>query len=339
MSDKIRGYAATAPGGKLQPFEFDPGPLGGDQVEIQVSHCGVCHSDLSMIDNEWGLTAYPLLPGHEVVGTIGAVGANVKHLQPGRRVGLGWFSASCMVCHWCMSGDHNLCRTSEQTMIHRHGGFANRVRCHAAWAVPLADDIPAAKAGPLFCGGITVFNPMVQFGVKATHRVGVVGIGGLGHLALQFLNKWGCEVYAFSSSESKDAEARQLGAHHVINSREAEQLKKIAGTLDFIIVTVNVALDWSLYLKALSPRGRLHFVGAVANPLGVLPVELLEGQKTISGTPMGSPATLATMLDFCARHKIAPVTEDFPMSRANEGLDRLRSGKARYRIVLTNDIK
>ena len=339
MSDKIKAFAATGKGGKLQPFEFDPGPLGDDQVEIKVSHCGVCHSDLSMIDNEWGLSAYPQVPGHEVVGTIGEVGAHVKHLKPGQRVGLGWFSASCMVCQQCMSGDHNLCRTAEQTIIHRHGGFADRVRCNAAWAVPLSDAIPAAKAGPLFCGGITVFNPMVQFGVKATDRVGVVGIGGLGHLALQFLNKWGCEVYAFSSTDSKDAEAKQMGAHQVIHSRQADQIKKIAGSLDYIIVTVAVQLEWSLYLKALKPKGRLHFVGAVASPLSVLPVELLGGQYTISGTPMGSPAVLSTMLDFCGRHNIAPVTEDFPMSRVNDGLDRLRSGKARYRVVLTNDLK
>ena len=292
-----------------------------------------------MINNEWGITAYPLVPGHEVVGTIGAVGGHVKHLKPGQRVGLGWYSSSCMHCHQCMTGDHNLCLQGEATMVHRPGGFANRVRCHWVWAVPLDDKIPAIKAGPLFCGGITVFNPMVQFGVKATDRVGVVGIGGLGHLALQFLNKWGCEVYAFSSNPAKDAEARKLGAHHVVNSREEGELKKIAGALDYIIVTVNVALNWSLYLQTLAPKGRLHFVGAVPQPLNVVPFELLTGQKTISGTPMGSPATLGTMLDFCARHEIAPVTEEFPMSKVNEGLDRLRSGKARYRVVLINDIK
>lgn len=339
MSAKIRGYAATAKGGKLQPFEYDPGPLGDDQVEIQVSHCGICHSDLSMIDNEWGISAYPLVPGHEVVGTISAVGAHVRHLQPGLRVGLGWFSSSCMVCHECMTGNHNLCRQAEQTMIGRYGGFAERVRCRAAWAVPLSAEIAVTKAGPLFCGGITVFNPLTQFGVKATDRVGVVGIGGLGHLALQFLNKWGCEVFAFTSSASKDAEAKQLGAHRVVHSNDAEQLKKIAGVLDFVIVATNAALDWSLYLKTLSPKGRLHFVGAVASPLQVTPVELLGGQSTISGTPLGSPATMTTMLDFCARHAIAPVIEEFPFSRINEGLDRLRSGKARYRVVLTNDIK
>jgi uncharacterized zinc-type alcohol dehydrogenase-like protein len=339
MSEKIKAFAATAKGGKLEPFEFDPGPLGDDHVEIKVEYCGVCHSDLSMLNNDWGMTAYPFVPGHEVSGTVGAVGSQVKHLKVGQRVGLGWYSGSCMVCHECMSGDHNLCKTVESTIIHRHGGFANRVRCKSEWAIPLSEALPMAKAGPLFCGGITVFNPIVQFDIKATSRVGVIGIGGLGHLALQFLNKWGCEVFAFSSSESKDAEAKQLGAHHVIHSREAEQLKKIAGTLDFILVTANVPLEWSLYLAALNPKGRLHFVGAVAAPLGVLPIELLGGQKTISGSPLGSPVTTATMLDFCARHDILPVTEEFPMSRVMDGMERLRSGKARYRIVLKNDIK
>ncbi len=339
MSEKIRAYAASSKGAKLQPFEFDPGPLGEDEVEIKVESCGVCHSDLSIIDNEWGISSYPVVPGHEVVGTIGAMGPHVKHLQAGQRVGLGWFSSSCQVCAQCISGDQNLCRQAKQTMVGRFGGFAEHVRCQAAWAVPLSDKLDKAKAGPLFCGGITVFNPMVQFDVKPTDRVGVVGIGGLGHLALQFLNKWGCEVFAFTSSAGKEAEARKLGAHQIVNSKDPQALKKIAGVLDFIIVALNVPLDWSLYLKCLAPRGRLHFVGAVASPLGVKPVELLDGQKTISGTQLGSPATTARMLDFCGRHGIAPMTEEFPMSRVNEGLDRLRSGQARYRVVLINDFK
>lgn len=339
MSNKIKAYAATAKGGKLQPFEFDPGPLGDDDVEIQVRYCGLCHSDFAVLDGDFGPIPFPFVPGHEVVGDITAVGAHVKHLKPGQRVGLGWYSYSCLVCHECMSGDHNLCKQAQVTMIGRYGGFADRVRCQAAWAVPLSEKIPFAKAGPLFCGGITVFNPIVQFDIKATDRVGVVGIGGLGHLALQFLNKWGCEVFAFSSNASKDAEAKKLGAHQVVNSRDPEALKKIAGSLDFIIVTVAVPLDWSAYLQTLSPRGRLHFVGAVGSPLGVTPVELLPGQKSISGSPLGSPATTAKMLDFCARHEIVPMTEDFPMSRINDAFDRLRSGQARYRIVLTNDFK
>jgi len=339
MSAKIKAYAAPAKGAKLQPFEFDPGPLRDDQVEIKVAYCGICHSDLSMIDNEFGWSAYPLVPGHEVVGTITEVGDHVKNLKPGQTVGLGWYSASCQCCPQCMGGNHNLCPTVESTIIGRPGGFADRVRCQAAWAVPLPEKIDQAKAGPLFCGGITVFNPMMQFGVKPTDRVGVIGIGGLGHLALQFLNKWGCEVYAFSSSDGKQAEAMKMGAHVVVNSRNPDQLKKIANSLDFIISTVNVGLEWSLYLQTLAPQGRLHFVGAALSPLGVMPVELLGGQKSISGSPLGSPGTTTKMLDFCARHSIAPITEHFPMSKVNEALEHLRAGKARYRIVLSNDLK
>jgi len=339
MSAKIKAYAAQAKGGKLQPFEFDPGPLQDDHVEIKVAYCGICHSDISMIDNEWGASTYPLVPGHEAVGTITEVGDHVKHVRPGQTVGLGWYSSSCMFCPQCLGGDHNLCPNAVATIIGRYGGFADRVRCQATWAVPLPDKIAQAKAGPLFCAGITVFNPMAQFGVKATDRVGVIGIGGLGHLALQFLNKWGCEVYAFTSSDGKQAEAIKLGAHSTINSRDPEQFKKIASSLDFIISTVNVGLDWGSYLKTLAPKGRLHFVGAVTSPLGVAPMELLTGQESISGSPLGSPATVMKMLDFCARHDIAPVTENFPVSKVNEALEHLRSGKARYRIVLSNDLK
>jgi alcohol/geraniol dehydrogenase (NADP+) len=339
MRAKIKAYAALSKGGKLQPFEFDPGPLRDDQVEIKVAYCGICHSDLSMVDNEWGWTAYPIVPGHEVVGTITEVGDHVKHLKAGQTVGLGWYSCSCLFCPQCMGGNHNLCLTAEATMIGRHGGFADRVRCQAAWAVPVPEKIAQAKAGPLFCGGITVFNPITQFGVKATDRVGVIGIGGLGHLALQFLNKWGCEVFAFTSSDGKQAEAMKLGAHATINSRDSEQLKKIAGSLDFVISTVNVGLDWSSYLNTLAPKGRLHFVGATLAPLGITPIELLPGQKSVSGSPLGSPATTVKMLEFCARHSIAPVTENFPMSKVNEALEHLRAGQARYRIVLSNDFK
>jgi uncharacterized zinc-type alcohol dehydrogenase-like protein len=339
MSAKIKAYAAAAKGRKLELIEYEPGPLGDDQVEIQVSHCGFCHSDLSMIENEFGWSDFPIVPGHEVVGAIAAVGANVKHLQTGQLVGLGWFSGSDLTCPQCLGGDHNLCRHVEQTIVHRHGGFAQRVRCQAIWAFPLPEALDPAKAGPLFCAGVTVFNPMVQFGVKPTDRVGVIGIGGLGHLALQFLNKWGCEVFAFTSSDAKQAEVKKFGAHHAVNSRDAAQFGKLAGSLDFIISTVNVGLKWSDYLKTLAPKGRLHFVGAALEPIAVLPVELLGSQLSLSGSPNGSPAVILKMLQFCARHGVAPLTEHFPMSRVNEALEHLRSGQARYRIVLTNDIQ
>jgi uncharacterized zinc-type alcohol dehydrogenase-like protein len=333
----IRAYSAEKAGGDLQPMEFDPGRLGANQVEIDVEYCGICHSDLSMLNNDWQMTAYPFVPGHEVAGKIAAIGENVKHLQIGQKVGLGWVSESCMVCPQCMSGDHNLCATSEQTIVGRYGGFAEKVRCHAAWATPLPDKLDPAKAGPLFCGGITVFNPIIQFGVKPTDRVGVIGIGGLGHMALQFLNKWGCEVVAFTSSESKSKEALQMGAHRVVNSRDDAELGAIAGSLDFILCTVNAPMNWDAYVAALAPKGRLHVVGAVMEPIPVHAFAMLVGQKSISGSPLGSPRSTATMVDFCARHGIAPITEEFPMSRVNDAMEHLKSGKARYRIVLKND--
>ncbi len=336
MNETFHGWAATGKGEALQLMAYDPGPLRPEQVQVKVESCGICHSDLSMLDNEWGNSSYPLVPGHEVIGIVEAVGAQAKGIAVGDRVGLGWFSGSCMSCPSCLSGRHQLCGRSEQIIVGRHGGFADRVRANWEWAIKLPATLDPASAGPLFCGGITVFAPIIDFGVKPTDRVGVIGIGGLGHLALQFLNKWGCEVTAFSSSESKADEARKLGAHHVVNSRDSAAITKLAGTLDFILVTANVTLDWDAYTAALAADGRLHFVGAVLEPVPVAPFSLIMGRKSISGSPLGSPATVAKMLEFCARHGIAPVTETFPMAEVNAALDHLRAGKARHRIVLKN---
>lgn len=342
MPTTFKAYAAASQAGELKPFEFDPGPLKDEQVEIAVSYCGLCHSDLSMLDNEWGFSKYPFVPGHEVVGTVVAVGSQARNVKVGDQVGLGWFSGSCMRCPQCLSGNHNLCIDStgnEVTIIGRHGGFADRVRCHWVWAIPVPSNLDPAKLGPMFCGGLTVFNPLIQLGIRPTDRVGVIGIGGLGHMALRFLNKWGCEVVAFSSSESKTAEAKSLGAHRVVNSRDSQQLANIAGSLDFILSTVNATLDWEAYLQCLAPKGRFHTVGAIAEPISISAFTLFLGQKSISGTPSGSPTTTRLMMDFCSRHKIEPVTELFPMSKVNDAIQHLRDGKARYRIVLQNDIK
>lgn len=330
----IRAYAVFQPGEELKPFEYEPESLGSEDVEINVEYCGICHSDLSMLNNDWGMTQYPFVPGHEVIGTIANLGNAVKKLQVGQRVGLGWYSRSCMTCEWCMSGNHNLCLTAEGTIVRRHGGFADKVRAHEAWVVPLPSSLDPVAAGPLFCGGITVFNPIVQFDVKPTDRVGVIGIGGLGHMALKFLHAWGCDVTAFSTSPDKEAEARELGANQFINSRDPNALKSAANSFDLILSTVNADLDWSTYIACLRPKGRLHFVGVVPNPVsnGVFP--LIEAQKSISGSPLGSPATVSKMLDFAARHRIEPIIEIFEFDQVNEAMERLHSGKARYRLVL-----
>jgi alcohol/geraniol dehydrogenase (NADP+) len=332
----VSAYAANGPHEKLAPFSYEMGDLGAEQVDIRVINCGICHSDLSMMNNDWGMTAYPIVPGHEIIGEVIAAGNAVKNVKVGDKVGVGWFSGSCMSCHECMDGAHHLCTTAEFTIGGRHGGFADHVRSHWSWAIPLPEGINLDKAGPLLCGGITVFNPIIIAGVKATDKVGVVGIGGLGHMALKFLNKWGCEVIAFSSNPDKKQSILEMGATQVVDSTNPEELAKIAGTLSFILNTTNVTLDWNSYLTALAPKGKFHNVGAVLEPLAIPAFSLIMGQKSVTGSPLGSPALTRTMLEFCVRHDIYPITEEFPMSQVNEALEHLESGKARFRIVLKN---
>lgn len=291
-----------------------------------------------MLNNDWQMTQYPFVPGHEAIGKVVAMGPDAKLVAMGQTVGLGWNAGSCMACHQCLTGNQNMCVRLEQTIIGRHGAFATRVRCHWSWATPIPDGVDFSKAGPLLCGGITVFNPLVQLGIRPTDRVGVIGIGGLGHMALQFLNKWGCDVTAFTSSASKTDEAIAIGAHHVLDTHSGDALQKAAGSFDFILSTVAVSVDWSRYVAALAPKGRLHVVGAVAEPIPLSAFALLGAQRSVGGSPSGAPATVATMLEFCARHKIAAITEEFPMTQANEAMAHLASGKARYRVVLKNDL-
>ena len=330
----VKGYAATEPGGELKAFEYELGPLGDHQVDIKVEYCGICHSDLSMLNNDFGLTQYPFVPGHEIVGRVDAIGAKAKGVTVGQRVGLGWYAGSCMTCEWCMSGNHNLCPSPEMTIIGRHGGFADKVRAEAALVVPLPEQIEAETAGPLFCAGITVFNPLVQLDIKPTDRVGVIGIGGLGHMALRFVDAWGCEVTAFSTSPEKEAEAREFGADHFVNSRDPKALEEIAGSFALILSTVSASLDWNAYIAALRPKGRLHIVGVVPQPVSVEVIPMLLGQKSVTYSSGGSPATTAKMLEFAVRHRIQPTIETFKFSQINDAMEKLRNGKPRYRLVL-----
>jgi uncharacterized zinc-type alcohol dehydrogenase-like protein len=330
--------AWVVPGAK-QKFvkqQIDLGPLGAEEVEVQVAHCGLCHSDLSMLHNDWNMTQYPAVFGHEAVGKVVAVGPAAKGIQVGQQVGIGWTAASCMHCRPCKSGDQHLCSQALPTIVNHRGGFASRVRAHWAWTIPLPEGLPAAEAGPLLCGGITVFNPLVLH-AKPTSRVGIVGIGGLGHMGVKFAAAYGCEVTAFTSSESKFDEAREFGAHHVVSSRDSAAVRKLAGSLDMLIVTTNVQLDWDALLTTLAPHGRMHVVGAVPDPIPVPILALIWRQGSISGSPTGSPVAIETMLQFAARHKVTPTTEHMPMSRINDAFERLEAGKARYRIVLDGD--
>jgi uncharacterized zinc-type alcohol dehydrogenase-like protein len=331
---QIHAFAASSSGAPLEPFSFDVPTPGPDQVLIRVSHCGICHSDLHLIHNDWRSSKYPLVPGHEVVGTVIAVGERVTHPGPGTRVGVGWQSGACLECEWCISGQENLCKNSVATCVGRHGGFADHLLTDARFAFPIPEALAPEDAAPLLCGGITVYSPLRRYDVRPWHKVAVLGIGGLGHLALQFASKMGCEVTALSTSPDKTEETKRLGASHFIDTRDEAALKAAKGTFDFILVTATADLDWLPYVRALRPNGRICFVTGEKTKLNIPASALLDGQISISGSVIGGRALMVEMLEFAARHGIKAMTEVMPLDRVNDALQKVADNQARYRMVL-----
>lgn len=332
---KIQAYAVMSAKSELVPFEYEPEPLTPSDVEVRVQYCGICHSDLAMIDNDWGMSRYPLVPGHEVVGEVTAVGQQVTDIKVGQRVGVGWQSASCQVCRYCHRGKEHLCLNDpEQTIVGRYGGWADSIRCQANFAVPIPEELDPSIAGPLMCAGTTVWSPMTHYGVRPGMKTAVLGVGGLGHLAVQFLAKFGTDVTAISSTHSKEEEARQMGASDFIATRGTDELAKAAMRFDFIISTVSADVDWSQYMDALAPEGRLCIVGVPDNELKLPAFPTINYQRSLSGGRAGAPSDTAAMLDFCARHGVAPMCEQFDMKDINSAVQHVRDGKARYRVVL-----
>lgn len=339
MSDnRIRAYAAKQAKQPLELYEFDAGDLASQQVEVQVEYCGLCHSDISIINNDWGVSQYPVVPGHEIIGKITKLGSEAKGLKVGQRVGIGWMAESCQSCDPCIGGEQVLCTgLKKPTIVGHAGGFANKVRAYWQWAIPLPDNLDPESAGPLLCGGITVFEPILKHKIQATHHVGVIGIGGLGHIAIKLLKAWGCEVTAFTSNLNKSSELKAMGADHVVNSRDSEAIKAQHGKFDLILSTVNVTLDWANYLATLAPKGSFHLLGIPLEPIATPAPILISGAKAITGSSTGSPLGLRQLLQFAGRKNIAPQIEMFPMSKINDAIEHLESGNVRYRVVLKAD--
>jgi uncharacterized zinc-type alcohol dehydrogenase-like protein len=333
---EIRGLAAHAAGAQLLSYKYAVEELGPHDVEVKISHCGVCYSDLHLINNDWGVSKYPFIPGHEIVGTVTGVGAAVSDRKLGQRVGIGWQADSCGICEWCRQGEEHLCAKSQPTCIGRNGGYADAIRVNAKFAIPVPEGMESENVAPLLCGGITVYSPLRNWGARPSSRVGVVGIGGLGHLALQFARAFGCEVTAFSTSKDKEVEALELGAHHFINTRENGGLKKAAGTFDLILSTVSGDEEFQNFVNALRPKGTLVILGASPSPVQVATSSLISGQRAVAGSPSGSPHDLAEMLDVAARHGVKAITEKFAMKDANKAVEKVKKGQVRYRAVLAN---
>ncbi|MCY1065356.1 NAD(P)-dependent alcohol dehydrogenase [Nannocystis sp. RBIL2] len=335
---RVTAHAARFARGPLAPLEYEAPPLGPDEVDVAVTHCGICLTDVDMVDNKWGISNFPVVAGHEIVGTVAAMGPGVdtKRLRVGQRVGVGAICGSCMRCEWCEGGKQNVCSGRVDTVMRGHlGGFASHVRAsHWQFVQPIPEAIASEHAGPLLCAGATVFTPLLRHGVRPTDRVAVVGIGGLGHLALQYLAHWGCDVTAISSSRDKEAQSREFGARHFIATHDADELKQAAGRFDFILSTVSADLPWDDYIAALRPRSTLCIVGVPEKPISIHAIGLLANEKVVAGGIPGSLIETRQMLEFTARHGIKPVVETFPMAEATRALEHVRQGKARFRAVL-----
>lgn len=327
----IRAYAQLSPRSALEAVDLPlPAAPAGRDVDVEVHHCSVCHSDVHLLDGDWGEVARPLVPGHEVVGRVVARGPDAT-LAEGALVGVGWQCGACGTCHACTTGREHMCTGGKKrTCVGRQGGFATRVRVDSDFAFELPAGLDPATAAPLLCAGLTVFSPLERLGAKAGTRVGVVGVGGLGHMAVRFASALGAEVIAFDPDASKASLAKELGARELVNARGALP----ANAVDLLLVTTHATLDWDAWMKVLDLEGTLCLVGIPGEALRLGVDPLLDEQKKVTGSVIGSRATMRRMLGFAAEKGIAPITERMPLERANEAVTSVREGRARMRIIL-----
>ncbi len=330
-------YAVLQPKEKLQVWQYEPAPLKASEIEVKVTHNGLCHTDLHMRDNDWGVSKFPLVAGHEVVGIVTEAGKDVTTLKKGDRVGLGWIRNSCRVCYHCLQGEENICKQGFTGLIvGNHGGFADKVRSPADFAYKIPDALDSASAAPLLCAGITVYTPLRTYIKYPGMKVGIVGIGGLGHLAIKFARAMGAEVTVLSSHADKEAEAKEFGAHHFYQWG-SESAQDLTGSLDLLVSTSSAELDWDLAFSLLGNNGVLCFLGIPVSSINVPLIPLIFGQKSVVGSVVGGRRFMQEMLDFAAINQIKPMIQTMPLSQVNEAMDLVLAGKARYRIVLESE--
>jgi uncharacterized zinc-type alcohol dehydrogenase-like protein len=337
-----KAYAAQSPETDLAPWTFERREVGPHDVQIDIAFCGVCHSDLHQIKNEWFPGIFPMVPGHEIVGRISQVGDHVQKFKAGDLAGVGCLVDSCQVCancqdsleQYCLEGNtqtyNNLGRDGQPT----YGGYANTIVVREEFVVSVSDKLDLAAVAPLLCAGITTYSPLRYWKVGPGHKLAVVGLGGLGHMGVKFGVAFGAEVTVLSTSPSKEADAKALGAHHFVVTSDEQQLKAVQGSFDFILDTVAAEHDIPLYLSLLKTSGTQILVGAPSEPMKIPAFALIPGRKSVSGSSIGGIAETQEMLDFCAEHGIVSDIELIDIKDITSAYERMVKGDVRYRFVI-----
>jgi uncharacterized zinc-type alcohol dehydrogenase-like protein len=335
-SSKVLGYAAKSVGQPLEQITYEPPKLGEHDVRISVTHCGVCHTDIHAIDNYYGITTFPFVPGHEIVGHVSEVGPAASGLKEGDRVAIGWQGRSCMNCEWCLQGEDQFCLdiVESGTWV-PYGGFSTSVIADSRFVYPLPDAMPSEVAAVLMCAGVTVYSPLRSYVTRPAQKLGVIGVGGLGHLALQFARALDYEVTAISSSPEKKQEALAFGADHFLSSDDQTSLGEAMLSFDLLLCTASSKIDWEALLNILKKKGRMVLAGFPDVEFNS--TELVARQLSITGSFLGNRATMREMLSFAQEHSIMPKVELMPIAKVNEAIRKVKENKARYRIVLFND--
>lgn len=340
---QARGYAAMAAKAQLQPWTFERREVGLRDVQIDIKYSGICHSDIHQVREEWGEARFPMVPGHEIVGVVSAVGADVTEFAVGQRAGVGVYIDSCRTCENCMSGNSHFCRegmTETYNTVERdgvtpvYGGYSNKIVINADYVVHVPESLDFAAAAPLLCAGITLYSPIRHWNVGPGKKVAVMGLGGLGHLGVKFAVAMGAEVTVMSHSANKEADAKRLGAQHFVNTSDPKVLKSLRMTYDVILNTVSADLDLRPYLEALRMHGTLVLIGLPGKPVSVMAGTLLNQRRSLAGSMIGSVGELQEMLNFAAKHNIVSDIELINADYINQAYERVVNSDVKYRFVI-----
>ncbi|AYB33125.1 NAD(P)-dependent alcohol dehydrogenase [Chryseolinea soli] len=338
-----KAYAAQNAAAPLAPFNFDRRDVGVNDVQIEILYCGVCHSDLHQVRDEWGGSIFPMVPGHEIVGRVTKVGSNVKRFAAGDFAGVGCFVDSCRTCPNCQAGLQQYCDNGmvatyngleRITKKPTYGGYSTQIVVDQDYTLKVSNKLPLEGVAPLLCAGITTYSPLRHVGVGKGHKVGVLGLGGLGHMAVKFAASFGAEVTMLSSSPSKEADAKKLGAHHFALTSDKNKMKSLTNHFDFILNTVSAPHDYSTYLNLLNTNGTMIVVGVPPTPSAIPAFDLIMRRRNIIGSLIGGIPETQEMLDYCADHNIVSDVEVIDMPYINEAYERMLKNDVKYRFVI-----